>query len=187
MGWEIRKRANGFAYTLIRIFRIMKSPEKRVSQVWNDLKELHIKEDWRHGIYEKERFIETGFDIGNMVLRFYYSVDESFFHCRAKVLEDYPVDMTSDIFILAAHFNNSLRIGTVSVNVNYGYVELHVKRDLLLPLLYKGEIYSNINSHYSIATDVYAAYQRLVTEREAPAIIFADLLRRNDRQLGNTE
>ena len=180
MAWEIRNKAYRIAHVIRRVYYVLASRENKVKRVWNDLKRLHIQADWVHGIYERERQIETGFEVESSSLRFYYAVDEIFFHCRVKVLEDYPLDLTSDLFILAAHFNNSLRMGSVKINVNVGYVEYHLQRDLMLPLLYKGEIHSTINFHYAIAKDVYSAFQRLVLEREAPAIIFADLLRRNE-------
>ncbi|MFM7104745.1 MAG: hypothetical protein ACKOW8_04425 [Flavobacteriales bacterium] len=180
MAWEIKNKAYRIAHFLRRVYYVMVSHENKVKRVWNDLKRLHIEADWAHGIYERERQIETGFEVENKNLRFYYAVDETFFYCRVKVLEDYPMDLTSDLFILAAHFNNSLRLGSVKINVNVGYVEYYLQRDLMLPLLYKGEIHSNINFHYAITKDVYSAFQRLVIEREAPAIIFADLLRKNE-------
>ena len=87
--------------------------------------------------YEKEKFIESFFEISNEKgCIFYYMIYEGSFHCRVKILEDYPVDFTTDLFILATHFNNLLNNGVVIVHVNSHYVEYHQKRDMLIPLLY---------------------------------------------------
>ena len=104
------------------------------------------------------------------------------FHCRVKILEDYPNDLTTDLFILAAHFNNLLNNGVVIVNVQNHFVEYHQKRDLLIPLLYTNETYGQLMRHYNTSKDVYSAFQRLIIEQEAPAIIIADLLKENERK-----
>ena len=64
------------------------------------------------------------------------------------------------------------------INVDGQFVEYHLNRDLLVPLLYNGEINNQLRLHYGLAKDIYVAFQRLVDEREAPAIIIADLLSR---------
>lgn len=87
--------------------------------------------------------------------------------------------MLTDIFVLAAHFNNLLNIGTVVINVKGGYVEYCQKRELLIPLLYTGDIYQQMVRHYNVTKDIYSAFNRLVEEQEAPAIIIADLLKNN--------
>ena len=66
------------------------------------------------------------------------------------------------------------------MNVNGHYVEYHQKRDLLIPLLYNSEIHGQLIRHYKTSKDIYSAFQRLVIEQEAPAIIIADLLKDND-------
>ena len=109
---------------------------------------------------------------------FYNMIYDGCFHCRVKVLDAYPVELTTELFILAAHFNNVLNHGVVVVNVDIGFVEYHWKRDLLMPLLYTADAYNQILSHYESSKEIYFAYQRLVVEGEAPAIIIADLLRK---------
>jgi hypothetical protein len=73
------------------------------------------------------------------------------------------------------------------VNVQSRYVESHQKRDLLIPLLYTREIYDQLRQHYNTSKDIYAAYQRLIIEQEAPAIIIADLLKENEENDKETE
>ena len=172
---------NKIKFYLQRIYRLTLNFKKQEELVWEELKKLHADAEWKHGIYERDKYIETGFEIskeqGGI---FNYMIYDGCFHCRVKILEDYPTELTSDLFILAAHFNNLLNNGVVIVNVNGHYVEYHQKRDLLIPLLYNSEIHGQLNRHYNTSKDIYSAFQRLVIEQEAPAIIIADLLKDKD-------
>jgi len=155
--------------------------KKQEETVWRELKKLHAVSNWKSGVYEKEKYIESVFEIANQKAgAFFYMIYDGCFHCRVKILEDFPADFTTDLFILAAHFNNLLNNGVVIVNVNSQYVEYHQKRDLLIPLLYNGEIHEQLIRHYNTSKDIYSAFQRLIVEQEAPAIIIADLLKQNE-------
>jgi hypothetical protein len=172
---------NKIKFYLQRIYRLTLNFKKQEELVWEELKKLHADAEWKYGVYERDKYIETVFEIskeqGGI---FYYMIYDGCFHCRFKILEDYPTELTTDLFILAAHFNNLLNNGVVIVNVNGHYVEYHQKRDLLIPLLYNSEIHGQLNRHYKTSKDIYYAFQRLVIEQEAPAIIIADLLKDND-------
>lgn len=179
---------NKIKFYLQRIYRLTLSFKKQEELVWKELKKLHADADWRHGVYEKEKYIETIFKIGKeQGAAFYYMIYDGNFHCRVKILKGYPADLTTDLFILAAHFNNLLNNGVVVVNVNSHYVEYHQKRDLLIPLLYNFEIHGQLRGHYNTSKDIYAAFQRLIIEEEAPAIIIADLLKENESKDDETK
>jgi hypothetical protein len=163
---------------LKRIYRLAFSFKKQEEIVWKELKKLHADAEWNSGIYEKEKYIETVFEISNdQRTVFYYLIYDGCFHCRVKILDDYPTELTTELFILASHFNNLLNNGVVIVNVNSNYVEYHQKRDLLIPLLNVCEIQVQLIKHYNTSKDIYSAFQRLIIEQEAPAIIIADLLK----------
>jgi hypothetical protein len=175
-------------YYLKRIYRISLSFEKQEKLVWNDLKKFHAGTDWKSGVFEKEKYVETVFRLDEKRSGiFYYMIYDGRYHCRVKVLENYPEELTTDIFILAAHLNNVLNNGVVVVNVNSQYVEYYQKRDLVIPLLYTDDIYDQLIRHFNISKDIYFAFERLVTEQEAPAIIIADLLKKNDDRVEKTE
>ena len=179
---------NKVKFYLQRIYLLALSFKKQEETVWRELKKLHSDADWKHGVYEKEKYIETIFELGKeQGGAFYYMIYDGSFHCRVKILEDYPIELTTDLFILAAHFNNLLNNGVVIVNVQSRYVEYHQKRDLLIPLLYTSETYGQLMRHYNTSNDIYAAFQRLIIEQEAPAIIIADLLKENEANDKETE
>ena len=105
-------------YYMQRIYRLSLSDQKQELLVWEDLKKLHQNAEWKSGIYEKDKTIEACFEISNERLgSFYYVLDDGYLHFMVKVLEDFPAELTTDIFVLAAHFNNLLNIGTVVINV----------------------------------------------------------------------
>lgn len=54
------------------------------------------------------------------------------------------MELTTDIFILAAHFNNLIQNGIVVVNVESRNVQYHAKADTTILSLYPVVIYSLI-------------------------------------------
>lgn len=168
-------------YFLKRVYHLTLPEEKHEEIVWNRLKKLFAEKDWNHGVYEKEKYIEAAFEIGEKQLgKFYYYVHDRKFHCHVFALQNYPIELTSELFILAAHFNNLLNNGVVKVDVKNSSVEYQLKQDLIVPVLFSQEIHQLLINHHQISQDVYKAFQRLVIEQEAPAIIIADLLKEYD-------
>jgi SAM-dependent methyltransferase len=165
-----------------KIYRISISYKKYEEIVWNDLKKLHKNSEWRYGVFENDKHIETVFEIGEKTgATFYYIVYDGQYHCRVKVIEDFSPDVTTDIFVLAAHFNNLLNIGVVVVNVQSRYVEYHIKNDFIVNIVYPGELHTQLLRHFNISKDIYWAFNKLVNENEEPTLIIADLMRMNKK------
>lgn len=173
-----------FAWWIRRIYRLSLKHSKMEALVWKDLKRLFVDLEWKHGVYESEKFIVSDFammDGGNG--RFFYEIKNDFISYRAIVFEGFSTEKTSDFFILATHFNNLLTDGVVTIDVENKAVQYFSKKEIMIPLLYRGEIYRNLLSHYDVAQDIRWVSQKLVEENEAPAIIIADFLRMlNDRE-----
>ena len=55
-----------------RVYRISVNFEKQEKLVWEDMIKLHNEYDWRYGISEKERTIESVFTIAPELQRVYY-------------------------------------------------------------------------------------------------------------------
>jgi hypothetical protein len=108
-------------------------------------------------------------------------VYDACFHCTITIIEDYPIDRTTDLFVLAAHFNNLLSAGVVIVDVSSNSIVYHQKRDLLIPLLDAGELYTQINRHYTTSKDIFSGFQRLIFNNEEPVMIIADIMTENQR------
>jgi hypothetical protein len=167
-------RTKNYFTQLYRINLPIISHEKLV---WKDLKKMLIEANWRHGVFENDKYAEVYFEISDGELStYYYMIYDGYFHCRVKILEHFDSELTTDLFVLATHFNNLLNNGVVLVHVKNNYIEYHQKRDLLVPYLYRSEIYGQLIRHYKTSKDIFQAFRRLEREREAPAIIIADLL-----------
>ena len=166
-----------------RIYRLSLSPEKQEVLVWEDLKKLHALAGWRYGVYENEKYVETVFEIADeKPTTYFYIIFEGYYHCRVAILENYPEELTTELFVLATHFNNLLKNGGVLINVESQSIEYNLKREILIPLLYPGEIHEQLVGHFGASKDIYWACQRLIEENEAPAIIIADLLRMKETE-----
>lgn len=162
---------------LKRVYRLSLTYKKQEKMLWDDLKKHHKNQKFKSGIFEKDRYIESVFQISdNKSLAFYYSIFENKFICWVKVLDTFNEELTSNIFILATHFNNLLNYGNVIVNVDNNYVEYVLKTDILIPLLYDSEIENQMTRHYNTTKDIEKAFQRLINDLEEPAIIIAELL-----------
>ena len=120
----VNQMMNNFGYRLRRIYRIAFDRRNPEQVFWNDLKKYHAEANFNSGIFEKEKSIESIFGIGeDRSETYYYQVYDGNFHCRVKVLRGFVPELTTDIFILASHFNNLLNSGVVAVNVESQYVE----------------------------------------------------------------
>ncbi len=76
---------------LRRKYRITRSFEKQEELVWQDMKKLHASTDWRSGVFEKRRYIETVFIMADReYATFYYMLYDGRYHCRVKVLKNFP-------------------------------------------------------------------------------------------------
>ena len=47
---------NKIKFYLKRIYRLSLSFKKQEALVWQELKKLHADTDWKHGVYEKEKY-----------------------------------------------------------------------------------------------------------------------------------
>ena len=102
-----------------RLYLLSLNAEKQDQMAWKQLKRIHLDEGWKSGIYENDKQILAVFNIGNdNFTRFGYSIVNREYHCRVNVVEDYLPEMTTDLFVLAAHFNNLLNKGKVEIDVD---------------------------------------------------------------------
>ena len=183
---KLKQKLNTVSFFIKRLYRLAQNEKTREAVVWQDLKKLHSDLDWKAGVYEKAKLIETGFELGeDRSARFHYFIDEEALHFRVKVIENYPVEIATDLFILATHFNNLLKNGRVIIDPKNQTVEYHLKCEILIPYLYPGEIFNLILRHHSISKDINRAFNRLINEGEIPAIIIADLL--NEKEDSDAE
>ncbi|OIP85102.1 MAG: hypothetical protein AUK44_00510 [Porphyromonadaceae bacterium CG2_30_38_12] len=166
-----------------RVYLLSLSADNQDKTAWRQLKKLHVDAGWKSGIYESEKQIVAVFEIGNeKSAKFGYYIENREYHCKVNIVENYLPEMTTDLFILAAHFNNLLNKGKVEIDVDERIVSYNYRCDLLVPLLYSGEFYDRMLIHHSTSKDIYWAFEKLIHENEEPAVIISDLLNKNKEE-----
>lgn len=166
-----------------KIYRITLGYKHFEKYVWNELIELHKKAKWHYGIFAEDKYIETVFEISeNKNTRYFYSVDQGYFHCRVRIIEDFHAEITTDLFVLASHFNNLLNYGVVMVNVENKFIEYQMKSDFTIHVIFPDEIHAQLIRHHKISQDIFWAFDKLIEESEEPAIIIADLLKMREER-----
>ena len=115
------------------IYRLSLSKEKQKKTVWNDLKEVFSKNNWHHGIYEQEMSIHADFDIAENVETTYYNWinDEKYIKTFVWIITDFPVELTSEIFILTTHLNKLYSTGRLVIDTKQRAVAFYVEERLI--------------------------------------------------------
>ncbi|MFM6935176.1 MAG: hypothetical protein ACKOXP_07005 [Flavobacteriales bacterium] len=149
--------------------------------VWEELKKLHQRQSCQHSVFETEKFIHARFEISKEMeasYRYYLIENELFF--QVCVLQEFPAEITTDLFILAAHFNNLLNFGKVIVEVNKRNVFFSVQNEICLYALFPEKIHLHLSRHYQISKDVFASFLKFINEGEEPAVIIGELLKKQE-------
>jgi hypothetical protein len=163
------------------IYHLSISAKKYDKIVFKHLIKHHKDLNWHFGVFEVEKYIVTPFNISeNTPAKYYYMIFDGKFHCQVKILNSFPKEITTELFILATHFNNLLRNGIVTVDVEDNTVNYSIKSDLIVNIIYQGEIHHQILNHLNTSRDIFWAFNRLIEENEEPALIIADLLKMKD-------
>ena len=171
-----------------RVYRLSLGYKKQESALWKELKKFHFEAGWKAGVFEADKYIELIFPFeDDTPANYRYLVLDGELQCLVKVLDGFRRELATDVFVLASHFNNLLRTGAVEIDVNSSSVYYRVKKDMLVPLLYTGEIYEQLRSHHATSQDIYWAYQKLVVDNEEPALIIADLMKKRDEREAQSE
>lgn len=163
-----------FKFTLLyRSITIKKSAK----YVWKELLKHHKNGEWRHGQYDN--YVECNFNVDdNNTLRFIYEVEDKGLTFRSFILVDFDDEISTQLMILASHFNNLLSFGVVQVNLKYHYVEFSYTRDLFVYSFFPGTIENDTLRHFNLTKNIFWAFNELLSSGEEPVFIFSELLRR---------
>jgi hypothetical protein len=156
---------------------LLRDPSQHKEYVWGELLNLHRNRNWRFGIYETENYVESTFTLAENkdgLYRYLLYGDE--LHFDVVVTNTFPIEVTTDLFVLAAHFNNLLTFGKVIVNTQIRNVVFTYQNEVSLYAHYPEKIEQHLGRHYHISKDVHWAFEKFLQEREEPAIIIGDLM-----------
>lgn len=156
--------------------------------VWKLLKkELKIV-PFKHEVNESEKTVYTKFHLApNILGRFWYMMfyDRLFF--RAIIIPNYPVEQTTNIFILAQHFNNQVNHGSVVIDVPLNHIEFRTTYHFPEIIFTKNAIEKHIHYQFNISCDIFWAFNKMLTENEEPAYIIAELIAKREVELAESE
>lgn len=174
------------AGSIRKIYRVL-NVNKRSEIVWKELIKLQKEEGWIFGQYDNQKYIVTTFNLeDNQGQKFRYDVTENNLEFHTSILEGFDEDKTTDILVLASHFNGLLSFGSVKVSVKYNYVEFVYSGDLITYMLFPGEIHSDLRVHYNLTKDCCWAFSNLIETGEDPVFVFSELLRRKEDDTNTT-
>lgn len=147
------------------------------------LKNLHLKKRWHSATYENDKRIKSTFTYNDSeTMDYWYAVEEEQICCRVPMIQNFPEEATTDVFILSAHFNNILWKGKIEVNTTYRYVEYNLESELLTVLLYPDRMEWMKSVHYHDSIDIIWAFRKLIEEQEPPAFIIAELIQKRQAE-----
>lgn len=170
-----------------KIGGIIRDETEQKEFVWNELNRLHKENNWRCGVFETEQFVDTFFQIAeNQDATYRYKIDKGELHFNVGVLYAFQTESTTDLFVLAAHFNNLLNFGKVMVDVHQQNVYFSYQNELSLYAVYPEKMSHHISRHFQISALVYEAFHRYLMEREDPAVIIGELLNKQEKREENT-
>lgn len=179
---KMKRFFNSIYQWFYKAYWINCSQKKQTAHIWKRLKQWFVKEEIRFGIYEREQLLSMRMDLlDNTVVDFQYIVNEQGLLCSSYVFESYDDRDTTNLFILATHFNSLLRTGKVVINPEAQTVRYTFQCNLAALIANPYMMRSVIMEHYDVTKDVCWAIEKLVTEHEEPSIIIADLLRMKEQ------
>lgn len=151
---------------------------------WKELIKLNKEAGWHFGQYDKDRKVETAFSFHDdeTFRKFQYEITQRKMIFSVNILQDFEIDSTHDIMILASHFNSLLNNGIIRVNTSDRQVYCEFTGEILLYVLYPGEIQTDILQHYNLAKDCCWAFNHLLVSGEDPVFIIAELLKRKEEE-----
>ena len=184
---KTRSVFNKIKFSSQRIYRIL-NVKKSTDFVWKELIKFHKNSGWNFGQFENDKRIECGFKVDDTnYVNFNYIVSSSALTFRATILPRFDEEITTDILVLASHFNGLLSFGVVKVSVKYNYVEFIYSRDLLTYSLFPGEIDSDADTHYNLTKDCFWSFTKLIETGDDPVFVFSELLRRKEEERENSK
>jgi hypothetical protein len=175
---NILERVSLFIQRVYRLIRV----NQRAEIVWHELIKLHKEGGWKFGQFDKDKYIESYFQDDDMDLKCHYEVTSSKLRFRALILNEFSIEYTNHILVLASHFNGLLNFGSVRVDLGGNYIEFYYAGELVLYMLYPAEIYDDMLTHFNISKHCCEAFHNLIETGEDPVFIFSEFLKRMEKR-----
>lgn len=153
---------------------------KQEELLWQKLKELNEEAGWKSSFNDRMKMMFTPFEVkSNLNLDFQYHIFNGYFSCFVWFAENFPNDVMANAFILAQNLNNTIIKGKIVVDSGCSHVHFSMSREVVCALLNPDDIYGQMELHYSLAKEIFLAFERLFEKRDRPSIIINDVYRKN--------
>ena len=177
----IKKTYKKIATFLQMQYYAMRGENYHEEIVWKKLKKTLKIAEFKYEVNEAKQTVYANFHLAtNVIGNFWYMMYSKRLFFRAIIIHNYPVEQTTNIFILAQHFNNQVNHGSVVVDVRLNYIEFRTTYHFPEIIFTKNAIQQHINDHFNVSCDVYWAFNKMLTENEEPAYIIAELIAKRE-------
>ncbi len=152
-----------------------------VEHVWNDMLRFFKTNGFRFGQYENEKVVDIHFETklsGSLMFKCNITDDKLIF--RGLILSAFDIDRTSDVLVLAAHFNAILKHGRVSASTEGNFVEFIYEGNLLTYLISPDKIEHDFEVHFNITTDCIWAFKSMIQSGDNPVFVISQLLEQKE-------
>jgi len=169
--------------TFLKRYLLVKNMENKSDEVWKLLVQLHKSSGFHHGVYEKERIVETSFsNSSDRTNLFLYQLQNEHLIFRSRVLTDFDVSQTNDVLVLCSHLNSIVGFGVVRPDLRNRQVEFYYKANIV-PYYFDEEVlYLDTRRHFQVSQDFAKAFDELIASNEDPVFIFSEFMRQIDQE-----
>ncbi|MBK8417089.1 MAG: hypothetical protein IPL22_22775 [Bacteroidetes bacterium] len=95
---------------------------------------------------------------------------------RGLILSVFDIDRTSDVLVLAAHFNAILKHGRVSASTEGNFCRIHLRRKFVNLFDFPDKIEHDFEVHFNITTDCIWAFKSMIQSGDNPVFVISQLL-----------
>ncbi len=157
------------------LFQSLDNSEK---EVWGMLLKMHKNAGFHHGVYQKEKTIQTSYSNEQEASNKYiYQLEKDQVIYRGVILTSFDVSLTNDILVLCSHLNSIINFGLIRPDVKNNYVEFIFKVDQVVYCIDHERLHIDTRRHIQVIEDLSQVFNDLVTSGDDPVFVFSTFMR----------
>jgi hypothetical protein len=161
----------------IRNMKLMRKRETMVDAVWNQLIALFDENKWNYTRNDRKKHLLLSFNVADgHVHMFRFDFEGPFLRMYTLVLDQFEESQSTDVMILASHFNTWMRYGKMSANISQGLVEIRHELMLAEVILNPHCIRFFMDQQANLFMDSHEAFSKMLETGEDPVFIIAEIL-----------
>lgn len=161
----------------IRNMKLMRKREAMVEAVWKQLIALFDENKWNYTRNDRKKHLNLNFNVSDGVVHmFRFDFEGPFLRMYTLVLDQFDESQSTDVMILASHFNTWMRYGKMSANISHGLVEIRHELMLAEVILNPHCIRFFMDQQANLFKDSHEAFAKMLETGEDPVFIIAEIL-----------